>query len=191
MHTIALAMRRRSPSMDQNEFDELHSSCVTAFKRYAAQADITSSMLANCTAEPMPLRERLKIALQERVERGPAGSHALSGSWQAYKTSKSRNGSIVSYRCTADGFSAETPLGEKFQAKFDGRDYLVEDDPAHTMVSVKLLSPSTVEQTNKQDGKVVSILRLTVAPDGKTIHATYENKEDHTTTSHDMRKQPQ
>jgi hypothetical protein len=164
---------------------------VGAFKKYAAQADITSSMLANCTAEPMPLRERLKIALQERVERGPAGSHALSGSWQAYKTSKSRNGSIVSYRCTADGFSAETPLGEKFQAKFDGRDYLVEDDPAHTMVSVKLLSPSTVEQTNKQDGKVVSILRLTVAPDGKTIHATYENKEDHTTTSHDMRKQPQ
>jgi hypothetical protein len=54
--------------MDQNEFDELHSSCVTAFKRYASQADITSSMLANCTAEPMPLEERLKIAVQERTE---------------------------------------------------------------------------------------------------------------------------
>jgi hypothetical protein len=54
--------------MDQNEFNELHSSCVTAFKHYAIQADITSSMLANCTAEPLPLEERLRIALQERME---------------------------------------------------------------------------------------------------------------------------
>jgi hypothetical protein len=54
--------------VDQKEFNELHSNCVVAFKKYAVQADITSSMLANCTAEPMPLRERLKIALQERME---------------------------------------------------------------------------------------------------------------------------
>lgn len=54
--------------MDQKEFNELHSSCVSAFKNYAAQADITASMLANCTAEPMPLRDRLKIAVQESME---------------------------------------------------------------------------------------------------------------------------
>jgi hypothetical protein len=128
--------------------------------------------------------------VSKRVDRGPAGSHALSGSWQAYKVSRSKNGSIITYRCTADGFSAETPLGEKFNARFDGKDYLVEDDPAHTMVSVKLLSPNTIKQTNKQNGKVVSVLRLTVAPDNKTIHVTCENKEDNTTTSHEMRKQP-
>jgi hypothetical protein len=129
--------------------------------------------------------------LSKRVQQGPAGSHVLSGSWQAYKVNRSKDGSIITYRCTADGFSAETPLGEKFHAKFDGRDYLVEDDPAHTMVSVKQLSPNIIEQTNKQNGKVVSVLRLTVAPDSKTIHATYENKEENTTTSQEMRKQPQ
>lgn len=129
--------------------------------------------------------------LSKRVEQGPAGDHLLSGSWQAYKVNRSKNGSTITYRCTADGFSAETPLGEKFHAKFDGKDYLVEDDPAHAMVSVKLLSPDTVEQTNKRDGKVVGVLRLTVAPDGKTIHATYENKEDNATTSQEMRKQSQ
>ena len=42
------------------------------------------------------------------------------------------NGSIITYRRTADGFSAETPLGENFDAKFDGNFYLVEDDP-HTL----------------------------------------------------------
>jgi hypothetical protein len=126
----------------------------------------------------------------KRVNPGPAGSHVLSGSWRAYKISRSENGSIIKYRCTADGFSAETPLGEKFDARFDGKDYLVEDDPAHTMVSVKLLSPNTVEQTNKRGGRVVSVLRLTVAPDGETIHATYEDKEANTTTNSEMRKQP-
>ena len=54
--------------MDQKEFNQLHSNCVGAFNNYAAQADITSSMLGNRTPEPMPLRERLKIALQERME---------------------------------------------------------------------------------------------------------------------------
>lgn len=55
--------------MDQKEFNELHSSCVNAFRNYAAEAEITATMLASCTAEPMPLPERLKIALQERIER--------------------------------------------------------------------------------------------------------------------------
>jgi len=57
------------------------------------------------------------------------------------------------------------------------------------MVLLRLLSANTVEQTNKRDGKVVGVLRLTVAPDGKTIHATYENKENDTTTRSEMRKQ--
>jgi hypothetical protein len=129
--------------------------------------------------------------LSKRVEQAPAGSHALSGSWQAYKVSRSKTGSTITYRCTAGGFSAETPFGEKFDARFDGKDYLVEDDPAHSTVSVKLLSPNTVEQTGKRDGKVVGVLRLTVAPGGETIHATFENKEANTTTSYEMRKQSQ
>jgi hypothetical protein len=127
--------------------------------------------------------------VRKRVERGPDGSHVLSGSWQAYKVNKSKNGSIITYRCTAEGFSAETPLGEKFNAKFDGNFYPVEDDPAHTMVRLRLLSRNAIEQTAQRDGKIVGVLRLTVAPDGKTIHATYENKEDHTTTRSEMRKQ--
>jgi len=128
--------------------------------------------------------------LSRRVEPGPAGSHVLSGSWQAYKTNRSKNGSTIKYRCTADGFSAETALGEKFDAKFDGKDYPVEDDPARSTVSVKLLNPNTIEQTGKRDGKIVGVLRLTVAADGETIHVSYENKESNTTTSYGMRKQP-
>ena len=53
---------------------------------------------------------------------------------------------------------------------------------------LKLLGSNTVKQTNKRGGKIVSVLRLTVAPDRKTIHASYENKEDNTTTRSEMRK---
>lgn len=54
--------------MDQKEFNELYASCVSAFRNYATEAEKTAAMLAQCTAEPMPLPERLKIALQERIE---------------------------------------------------------------------------------------------------------------------------
>src|SRR5260370_34536667 len=98
--------------------------------------------------------------------------------------------SIIKYKCTADRFSAETPLGEKFDAKFDGKFYPVEDDPGHTMVSLKLISANTVEQTGKRDGKIISVMRLTVSPDGKSIHGVRENKEDSTSGSFEMRQQP-
>jgi len=125
-----------------------------------------------------------------RVAEGPAGSHAISGSWRTYKSNRSRNGSLIKYKCTADGFSAETPLGERYDAKFDGKDYPVEDDPGHTMVSVKRISATSVEITSKRNGKVVGIAHLSVVPDGNSIHVVFEDKESNTTRIFDMQKQP-
>jgi len=129
--------------------------------------------------------------LSKRVEKAPSGSHILSGSWLFYKKNKSKavpNVPAISYRCTADGFSAWTPLGERYDAKFDGNYYPVEDDPGHTMTSVKLLSPTEVEITAKRNEKVVSVLHLSVMPDGKSIHAVFENKENNTTSRYQLRK---
>jgi integrase/recombinase XerD len=58
--------------------------------------------------------------------------------------------------------------------------------PPHFRKQVTELSR---EVTNKRDGKIIGVQRLTAAPDGETIHATYENKEADTTTSSEMRKQ--
>jgi hypothetical protein len=68
-------------------------------------------------------------------------------------------------------------LGEKLDARFDGKLYEMEDDPCHTMVSVKLINPYTVEQTNVRDGKIAFIVTLEVTTDGKSIHATSKSKE--------------
>ena len=128
--------------------------------------------------------------LSKRVDEGTGGSHALSGSWQAYRINRSKNGATITYKCTIDGFSAETPLGERFDAKFDGKEYPLENDPGHTMVSVKLLSPRTIEITSKRHGKVVGILRLSVVPDGRSIRVVFENKESDATSTYEMQKQP-
>ena len=112
-----------------------------------------------------------------------------SGIWKAFKASRSLNGSLIKYTCTKDSFSAETPLGERYTAKFDGQFYPVEDDPGHAMVSAKLLDARTVELTSKRNRKIVSVSRLSVAPDGNSIHAVFENKESGSKTAFDFEKQ--
>jgi hypothetical protein len=126
----------------------------------------------------------------KRIAPAPPGAHVLSGSWQIFKQSRSANSTIITYKCTSQGFSAETPLGEKFDAKFDGKFYLIEDDPAHTMVAVKLINANTVEMANQRDGKIVFVVRLEVTPDGKAIHASSENKEDGSAKTWGLHKQP-
>jgi hypothetical protein len=125
-----------------------------------------------------------------RIAKGSGGSHAISGSWRAYKTNRSRNGSISVYKCTSDGFSAETPLGEKFDAKFDGKDYPVGDDPAGTTVSAKLLRPDTVELTSKRKGQVIAIREMTVLRGGASIRVVFKNAEGETVTTFELKKQP-
>jgi hypothetical protein len=54
--------------MTYTEFIDLHTSGVTAMRAYFDQAEKTATMLAKCTAEPLPFSERLMIASQEIVE---------------------------------------------------------------------------------------------------------------------------
>jgi hypothetical protein len=126
-----------------------------------------------------------------RIAPAPPGTHVLSGSWQIFKQSRSANSTIITYKCTSKGFSAATPLGEKFDAKFDGKFYLIEDDPAHTMVAVKRINANTVEMTNQRDGKIVFVVRLEVTPDGKAVHASSESKEDGSVKTWGLHKKPE
>jgi hypothetical protein len=128
--------------------------------------------------------------LAHRIEKAPPDAHLISGSWHAYEVNRSNNGSLITYKCTSEGFSGATPLGEKFAAKFDGKFYPVEDDPGHTLVAAKLLNPGSVELAHKRKEKIVSVARLTVAQDGKTLHVVFENKDAGTTTTFDFHRKP-
>ena len=124
-----------------------------------------------------------------RVSAGPSGSHALSGSWRTEKVDISNNGLTVTYEATANGLKMSDPVGDNFDAKFDGKDYPINGDPGQTMVALKKVNANTIEATFKRNGKVVGINHMTVSPDGKTIHVIFENKENGTTLEYDMEKQ--
>jgi len=49
-------------------------------------------------------------------------------------------------------------------------------DPGTTSVSVKSMEKNTVEETDKRDGKVINVNKMTVAADGKTMNIVSEDK---------------
>lgn len=128
-------------------------------------------------------------ATATRVARGPGGGHAISGAWRMEKiNNQSENGLTVTYQGTENGFKMSDPNGNSYDAKFDGKDYPINGDPGHTMVSVKRVGDDTIEETDKRGGKVVGVLRLTVSKDGKSIQAEYNDRERGTKTSFTMEK---
>jgi hypothetical protein len=125
-----------------------------------------------------------------RVGDGPTGSHAISGAWRVSKyNNMSNNGLTVTYQGTADGLKMSDQNGNSYDAKFDGKDYPINGDPGHTMVSLKRIGNDTIEETDKRDGKIVGVYRLTISSDGKSIHAEYNDKLHGTTMSFTMGKQ--
>jgi len=54
--------------MNRTEFMEMHASCVTALGTYFAEAERTTQMLAECSAEPLAFSERFKLMSQGIVE---------------------------------------------------------------------------------------------------------------------------
>jgi hypothetical protein len=125
-----------------------------------------------------------------RVSQSPAGSHAVSGSWRTSKvTNVSNNGLTVTYQGTTDGLKMSDQNGYSYDAKFDGKDYPIQGDPGHTMVSLKRIGDNTIEETAKRDGKVVGVSRLTVSKDGKSIQVEYADKQRGTKTAYTMEKQ--
>lgn len=112
-----------------------------------------------------------------RVAKGPAGSHAISGSWQATKLENfSENGLAFTYKVEGDSLTMTTQTGQTYTAKLDGTEAPYKGDPGITRVSVKRLGKNTMEETDKRDGKVIGVYRMTVAPSGKTMSIAVDDK---------------
>jgi hypothetical protein len=111
-----------------------------------------------------------------RVGKAPPGSHALSGQWsmQTVKNATAA-GTLTTYQTTADGMKISDG-SQSYEAKFDGRDYPVNGD-VHTTISLKLIDGSTMEETDKQDGKVMTVARMTVSRDGKSMRVESSDKQ--------------
>lgn len=119
-----------------------------------------------------------------RVAKGPAGSHAVSGSWRtASYGDVSDNGLSFTYRVDGNKVSMTTPTGQSYEATFNGADAPYGGDPGTSSISVTKLGKNVIRETAKRNGKVVSVSTLTVAADGKTMNITASDKLHGTTMS--------
>jgi|SRR5579862_1101760 len=110
---------------------------------------------------------------QRQIAAGPAGSHAISGSWITTSFQNfSDNGLTVTYKLDGDMLTMTTPTGQSYTAKTDGTDAPVKGDPGVTSVSVKMMGNTLVE-TDKRNGKMVSRARSIVSKDGKSVSVAY------------------
>jgi hypothetical protein len=81
------------------------------------------------------------------------------------------------YKVEATGMDGEgKPTHVQYSAKFDGKDYPVMGIANADTVSVKRIDPSTVEVTQKKDGKAVMTVTSRVSNDGKTRTSTWRGK---------------
>jgi hypothetical protein len=173
-HTIEITQKKDGKTMS------------TATNTVSSDGDALSSKFTDMSEDKPVTGE----ATATRVSKGPAGSHLVSGSWRMEKVSNmSESGLKVSYEGTENGMKMSDLNGAGYDAKFDGKDYPVQGDPGHSMVSLKRIGDDTIEETYKRNGKVVGISRLTISKDGKSISVDFSDKERNTTTKYKLDKQ--
>jgi hypothetical protein len=125
----------------------------------------------------------------KKVAPGPAGSHAVSGSWITTSfDSLSDNGVTVTYKVDGDMLSMSAPTGQSYTAKMDGSDSPFKGDPGITSVSVKMTGHTLVE-TDKRNGKMISRTRSTISKDGKSMTVAYYDALHDRTTHYSATKQ--
>jgi hypothetical protein len=123
------------------------------------------------------------------VTKGPAGSHAVSGSWREEKMeSLSDNAIVWTYKVNGNQVTMTNPTGQSYTATFNGPDAPMKGDPGITSVSVKKTG-NMLEETDKRDGKVIGVFKVTVGADGKTAKASYMDSLQNRTTQFDAVKQ--
>lgn len=145
---------------------------TTTFKDMTGSQEVTGSQVA------------------KRIAAGAPGSHLISGSWKTEKVANiSDVGATVTYKMTGDGLQMNWN-GQSYDAKFDGKKYLTNNDPGKTWVSLKRISDNTIEETDTRDGKVVDIYRISVSTDGRTMTVVDKDVRRGTTTEYKMLKQP-
>jgi len=124
-----------------------------------------------------------------RVSPGPPGSHALSGEWRMDTV---KNSTAAGTLTTFEGIDGGLKISDGIQtyaAKFDGTDYPI-GRSGHATIALRLIDEYTLEETDKRDGKVMTVARMTVSKDGKSMKVESSDKQHGGTMTYTARKQP-
>jgi hypothetical protein len=157
--------------------------------KYMASADgktITTEFPPNPEAGKQSFAAKSALI---RVASGPAGSHAISGTWRMPAPTLIKT---VVFKSSPDGLIMSSLTAGK-DIKVDGKDYPMtgiygfqgmgrKDNPGIT-VSLTQVNERTIRQTGKKDGKIEVVFTYTVSDDGKTLT---EKREERGATTTDI-----
>lgn len=128
--------------------------------------------------EEVKVKLTLWLALLVMTSLSPAAAKAQSpfdGTWridldQPQPASKPevyllQNGT---YHCS----TCDPPL----EIAADGKDHKIAGDSCYDTVSVRVVDPRTIEETDKGNGKAVGSFRMTVSPDGDTATSEWSER---------------
>jgi hypothetical protein len=110
-----------------------------------------------------------------RAAPASAGANLVSGSWRLLEADLTNHDEDTTFKVSGGTLTMADHMGRSFHAKLDGTDAPYEGDADFTSVSLKVIDPRTIEEYDKKDGKVVKISRWTIDPDGRTIHARFDD----------------
>jgi hypothetical protein len=125
---------------------------------------------------PVPIELTSKFS---RVSAGKLGSHRVSGGWQMSEMDVSNHVEDTTFKLSGRTLSMTDRMGRSFAAKLDGDPAPYKGSDEFNQVSVKLIDERTIEESDLSDGKVGKISRWALAPDGQTIHATFDDTHGH------------
>jgi hypothetical protein len=176
--------------------DDDHTVTVTAKKgdtvvgttRYAVSADgktLTIDYSDSSVPNAKPVTGNLT---QNRTAAGPAGSHAVSGSWQvAQYNTVSDEGLVMTFKVDGDQVQMSAPSGIGYEATIGGPDVPIAGDTAGTTASIAKTGDNTYVETDKRDGEVILVITMTVGDDGK-LHVVQEDKRNGSKMTYDATK---
>ena len=143
--------------------------------RTASQDD--KMLTLSSTIYPADGSQPFKVEVKfTRISKGPAGSNATSGSWRIQNINEDVVGLTTTWKSSGGGLSVSTPTGYGWEAKLDGKENPVKGTYANNTVSLKQLDDHSIEATYKRDGKIESVEKITVSPDGKKMTTVADNK---------------
>lgn len=108
-------------------------------------------------------------------QRQSSADPALSGSWHRIETDLTHHDEDTTFKVHDQTLSMTDHMGRSFQAKLDGTNAPYNGSPEFNSVAVKLLNANTLEESDKKDGTVVKVSTWTIEPDGKTLHARFDD----------------
>ena len=169
------------------EYTEKKDGKITSVSRLTVSGDgnkITQVFTSYTTDKPLKGE-----VTEKRVAPAAAGAHAVSAAWMQDRMPEfSEAAKLVVLQSTDNGLKM-TWYGRVTDAKFDGKEYATQNDPDHTLVTLKKLSDRKFEERDKREGEIYDIVLWTVSADGKTITNVDEDPRHGTKTSMAFDKQ--